>query len=167
MRYLRANLYCTLQLLYGAAVMKWLSLSAKQVSSKSPAQTAVTSSNTNAVSSFFITYTFQPTWRHSPLGRYYPFVRCARLTAVSRGATGRRSIRATWQNFFGRQHPLKFTLFCTWAGTTASERLTTPPRVSLSRGSIFDLQGVQTVGYLLALHQRIAPVNEHPKQSNL
>ena len=34
-------------------------------------------------------------------------------------------------------------------------------------GSAFDLQGIQTVGYLLALRQSTAPVNEHPKQSNL
>jgi hypothetical protein len=39
--------------------------------------------------------------------------------------------------------------------------------LSLGRGSAFDLQGIQTAGYLLALRQSTAPVNEHPKQSNL
>ena len=33
---------------------------------------------------------------------------------------------------------LQITLFCIWAGTTVSERLTTPPRVSLNRGNVFD-----------------------------
>ena len=38
------------------------------------------------------------------------------------------------------QAPSQSALFCTGQGTTVSERLTTPPRVSLSRGNVFDLQ---------------------------
>ena len=43
----------------------------------------------------------------------------------------------------------------------------TPPPPPVRSGNAFDVQGIQTVGYLLALRQSTALVNDHQKQSNL
>ena len=45
--------------------------------------------------------------------------------------------------------------------------LNNPSPPPVRSGNVFDLQGIQTVSYLLALRQNTALVNDHPKQSNL